>query len=159
MQRRDLAKSLILAGAAVAAAKTANAQTAPAAAPSGASRLAEVLRRGTLRIGTTGDFNPMSFRNTGSNEYTGFDIEAMTQFAADLGVKTEWIAAEWATLVAGIAVGVLRVPSPYPTLRASENGVDHFKSPVFSSSAQTCSWLSLIFPDPKITPPTTDTVL
>ncbi|MCX7325230.1 MAG: transporter substrate-binding domain-containing protein [Hyphomicrobiales bacterium] len=101
MQRRDLAKSLVLAGAAVAVANTAaRAQGAPAA---GGGRLAEILKRGSVRIGTTGDFNPMSFRNPGSNEYTGFDIEAMAEFAKDLGVKIEWVPTEWATLVAGIA--------------------------------------------------------
>ncbi|MGL4241386.1 MAG: transporter substrate-binding domain-containing protein [Beijerinckiaceae bacterium] len=103
MKRRDLGKSLILAGAAAAVARgTAQAQ-APAPAPVGNSRLAEVQRRGTIRIGTTGDFNPMSFRNPGSNEYVGFDIEAMTLFAADLGAKIEWVPTEWATIVAGIA--------------------------------------------------------
>jgi cyclohexadienyl dehydratase len=102
MNRRDLARTVLATGAAVAVAKAAQAQ-APAPAPTGNSRLAEVLRRGTIRIGTTGDFNPMSFRNPGSNEYTGFDIEAMTAFAADLGVKVEWVQTEWATLVAGIA--------------------------------------------------------
>jgi cyclohexadienyl dehydratase len=100
MKRRDLAKSLLLAGTVMAVARTsAQAQSAPA----GPSRLAEILKRGTIRIGTTGDFNPMSFRNPGSNEYQGFDIEAMTQFAADLGAKIEWVPTEWATLVAGIA--------------------------------------------------------
>lgn len=100
IQRRDLAKSLLLAGAAIAAASVpAAAQTAPGSA----SRLAEILKRGTIRIGTTGDFNPMSFRNPGSNEYQGFDIEAMTEFAKDLGAKIEWVPTEWATLVAGIA--------------------------------------------------------
>jgi cyclohexadienyl dehydratase len=103
MKRRDVAKSLILAGAALAATPAMAQAPAPAAMPAGANRLAEVLRRGALRVGTTGDFNPMSFRNPGSNEYVGFDIEAMTQFAADLGVRVEWVQTEWATLVAGIA--------------------------------------------------------
>lgn len=102
MKRRDLAKTLLVAGAAATVARAAQAQ-APAPAPTGSSRLAEVLRRGTLRVGTTGDFNPMSFRNPGSNDYVGFDIEAMTDFAKDLGVKLEWVPTEWATLVAGIA--------------------------------------------------------
>ncbi len=62
MKRRDLAKTLLVAGAAVTVARTAQAQ-APAPVPTGNTRLAEVLRRGTIRIGTTGDFNPMSFRN------------------------------------------------------------------------------------------------
>jgi cyclohexadienyl dehydratase len=67
------------------------------------SRLHTVLERGTLRVGTTGDFNPMSVRDTATNTYKGFDIEAMEQLAKDLGVKVEWVPTEWATLVAGIA--------------------------------------------------------
>jgi cyclohexadienyl dehydratase len=99
MDRRNLTKLLAMAGvAATALAGQALAQSAAAN-----SRLQEILKRGSIRIGTTGDFNPMSFRNPGSNEYTGFDIEAMTQLAKDLGVKIEWVPTEWATLVAGIA--------------------------------------------------------
>ena len=100
MNRRDMAKTFILAGVAVAVAGTvAEAQ----ALPTGASHLTEILKQGTLRVGTTGDFNPMSFRNPGSNEYQGFDIEAMVELAKELGVKIEWVSTEWATLVAGIA--------------------------------------------------------
>ena len=100
MNRRDIAKTLMFAGTvAIATEGGARAQTASGAG----SHLADVLKNGTLRVGTTGDFNPMSFRNPGSNEYQGFDIEAMAEFAKDLGVKIEWVAAEWATLVAGIA--------------------------------------------------------
>jgi cyclohexadienyl dehydratase len=66
------------------------------------SRLAQILERGTLRVGTTGDFNPMSMKDTATNTYTGFDVEAMNQLAADMGVKIEYVPAEWATLVNGI---------------------------------------------------------
>ncbi|MEO7243357.1 MAG: transporter substrate-binding domain-containing protein [Variovorax sp.] len=66
------------------------------------SHLAQILERGTLRVGTTGDFNPMSIKDTASNTYTGFDVEAMTQLAADMGVKVAFVPAEWATLVNGI---------------------------------------------------------
>lgn len=68
----------------------------------GKSRLQQILERGTLRVGTTGDFNPMSIRDPATNTYKGFDIEAMEQLAKDMGVKIEWVPAEWATLVAGI---------------------------------------------------------
>ncbi len=67
------------------------------------SHLQSVLERGTLRVGTTGDFNPMSVRDTATNAYKGFDIEAMEQLAKDMGVKVEWVPTEWATLVAGLA--------------------------------------------------------
>jgi cyclohexadienyl dehydratase len=66
------------------------------------SRLAQILERGTLRVGTTGDFNPMSIKDTATNTLTGFDIDAMNQLAADMGVKVEYVPAEWATLVNGI---------------------------------------------------------
>jgi len=66
------------------------------------SRLQTILERGTLRVGTTGDFNPMSIRDTATNSYKGFDIDAMEQLAKDMGVKIEWVSTEWATLIAGI---------------------------------------------------------
>ena len=54
------------------------------------SRLQKILESGTLRVGTTGDFNPMSFKDPGSNEYQGFDIDVAKQFAADMEVEIEF---------------------------------------------------------------------
>ena len=82
---------------------TAAALLAPAAAfAQTKSKLTQILERGTLRVGTTGDFNPMSIKDTATNTLTGFDVEAMTQLATDMGVKIEFVPAEWATLVNGI---------------------------------------------------------
>lgn len=100
-KRRDLAKSILAAGAVAAIASTAAKAQTPA--PASGSRLTQILARGSVRVGTTGDFNPMSFRDVTANEYKGFDIEAMTQLAKDLGVKVEWVATDWASLVAGVA--------------------------------------------------------
>ena len=58
----------------------------PAAAQT-KSHLQSVLERGTLRVGTTGDFNPMSVKDTATNSYKGFDIEALEHLAKDMGVK------------------------------------------------------------------------
>ena len=55
-----------------------------------------------MRVGTTGDFNPMSFKDTSTNSLVGYDIDAMTQLATDMGVKVEFVTTEWATLVNGI---------------------------------------------------------
>lgn len=88
-----LATTTLVAGLAFMLAQPAEAQ----------SRLQIIQERGTLRVGTTGDFNPMSVRDPATNTYKGFDIDAMEQLAADLGVGVEWVPAEWATLVAGVA--------------------------------------------------------
>ncbi|MFM9887991.1 MAG: substrate-binding periplasmic protein [Burkholderiales bacterium] len=89
-----------LAGIAIAFA----ASTAIAQAPA-KSRLHTILEKGVVRVGTTGDFNPMSIRDTTTSTYKGFDIEAMEQLAKDMGVKVEWVPAEWATLTAGLTSG------------------------------------------------------
>jgi cyclohexadienyl dehydratase len=66
------------------------------------ARLQAIRARGALRVGTTGDFEPMSFRIAGAAEYRGLDIDAMAQFAADIGVRVEWVATEWGRFVAAL---------------------------------------------------------
>ena len=66
------------------------------------SRLYQVLENGVLRVGTTGDWNPMTVRDPDTNTYRGFDIEMVTALAADLGVKLKFVPTDWKTLVNGI---------------------------------------------------------
>lgn len=72
----------------------------PAAAQ--VSALTKVLESGKLRVGTTGDWNPMSMKDPASDSYAGFDIDVMTELAKDLGVEIEFVPTEWKTLVPGI---------------------------------------------------------
>jgi len=64
--------------------------------------LQRILESGKLRVGTTGDFKPMSFRDTGSNEYVGLDIDAVKQLAKDMEVELEFVPTDWKTLINGI---------------------------------------------------------
>ncbi|EEX95219.1 prephrenate dehydratase [Vibrio orientalis CIP 102891 = ATCC 33934] len=66
------------------------------------SRLHEILDKGVLRVGTTGDWNPMTMKDPATNSYRGFDIDVTTELAKDLGVKVEYVATDWKTLVSGI---------------------------------------------------------
>ena len=66
------------------------------------STLTKVLQSGKLRVGTTGDWNPMSMKDPASGKYAGFDIDVMTELAKDLGVELEFVPTEWKTLVPGI---------------------------------------------------------
>jgi cyclohexadienyl dehydratase len=75
---------------------------APAGAEDGKSRLNRILQSGTLRVGTTGDYNPMSFRDAATKELTGHDVDAARQLAEDMGVKIEFVITDWKTLVNGI---------------------------------------------------------
>jgi cyclohexadienyl dehydratase len=66
------------------------------------SRLQKILDDGVLRVGTTGDWNPMTMKDPATNSYRGFDIDVTTELAKDLGVKVEYVATDWKTLVNGI---------------------------------------------------------
>jgi cyclohexadienyl dehydratase len=69
------------------------------------SALDEILSEGVLKVGTTGDWNPMSVRDTATNSYVGYDIDIMTELAKDLGVELELVPTDWKTLVNGVVAG------------------------------------------------------
>ncbi len=76
------------------------------AAPATAqSALNDILSTGVLKVGTTGDWNPMTVRDPATNSYIGYDIDVMTQLAADLGVELEMVPTDWKTLVNGVVAG------------------------------------------------------
>ena len=69
------------------------------------SALQEILNDGVLKVGTTGDWNPMTMRDPATNSYTGYDIDVMNELATDLGVEVEFVPTDWKTLVNGVVSG------------------------------------------------------
>ena len=67
--------------------------------PSGGDALQAVLARGVLRVGTTGDYCPMSYLNPETHVYEGFDAALAEDLAADLGVGIEYVPTTWPTLM------------------------------------------------------------
>ena len=67
-----------------------------------ASHLNRILESGTVRVGTTGDFPPMTSRDPDSKSYVGYDIDAGTELAKDLGVQVQFVPADWKTLINGM---------------------------------------------------------
>ncbi|MDE0970455.1 MAG: transporter substrate-binding domain-containing protein [Octadecabacter sp.] len=76
-----------------------------AAHVSAQSALSEILSNGVLKVGTTGDWNPMTMRDVATNSYKGYDIDVMAALASDLGVEVEFVPTDWKTLVAGVTSG------------------------------------------------------
>ena len=70
-----------------------------------AGRLEDIAARGTIRIGTTGDYIPMSYLNPKTGEYEGIDAELSEIIAKSLGVKIEYIPTTWPTLAADTQAG------------------------------------------------------
>lgn len=63
-----------------------------------AGHLEEIAARGTIRIGTTGDYRPMSYLNAETGEYEGIDAELSQLIADSLGVAIEYVPTTWSTL-------------------------------------------------------------
>ncbi|WP_419903050.1 transporter substrate-binding domain-containing protein [Kiloniella sp.] len=66
------------------------------------SRLNKILNAGELRVGTTGDWNPMTVKNTATGSYEGFDIDVVTELAKDMGVELKFVPTDWKTLINGV---------------------------------------------------------
>ena len=69
------------------------------------SALKDILNNGVLKVGTTGDWNPMTVKDPATNNYEGYDIDVMTELAKDMGVELEFVATDWKTLVNGVVSG------------------------------------------------------
>ena len=78
---------------------------------SGESRLQSILANGELRVGTTGDWNPMTMIDPSSKERTGFDIDIANALATDMGVKVVFVPTTWKTLVNGVVADKYDVTS------------------------------------------------
>src|SRR5258708_7672089 len=71
--------------------------TAPAQAD-GVSRLDEIQKRGTLRVGMTGDYLPFSHLDKATSKFSGFDVDVAETLGKALGVKIEYVQTAWPRL-------------------------------------------------------------
>ena len=73
--------------------------------PASAGHLEDIAARGTIRIGTTGDYIPMSYLNPATGRYEGIDAELSQLIADSLGVRLEYVPTSWPTLAADTQAG------------------------------------------------------
>lgn len=67
--------------------------------PVQADHRAEIATRGVLRVGTTGDYPPFSYRANAASPFIGLDIEMAGRLARALGVRLELVATSWPALM------------------------------------------------------------
>ena len=79
----------------------------PAAAQT--SRLDDILARGVLRVGTTGDYRPFTALDKASGGYSGFDVDLAQSLGAALGVKVEFEPTSWPNLARDFDAGAFDI--------------------------------------------------
>ena len=63
------------------------------------TKLEEIQDRGVIKVGTTGDYQPMSYLDPETGSYVGFDTELTEDLADALGVDIEYVETSWPTLM------------------------------------------------------------
>lgn len=69
------------------------------------TRLDDIIKRGTLRVGTTGDYLPFTSVDKATQTYRGFDIDMAEALAKALGVKVEFVQTTWPNLMKDFEAG------------------------------------------------------
>ncbi len=72
--------------------------------PAQPSLLATVAQRGELRVCTTGDYRPFTYRDA-AGAYTGIDVDMARNLAGSLGVPATFVPVTWSNLVDTLASG------------------------------------------------------
>jgi cyclohexadienyl dehydratase len=63
------------------------------------SRLDEIVSRGTLRVGMTGDYLPFTFFDKATQKFRGFDVDMAEALGKALGVKVDYVQTTWPQLM------------------------------------------------------------
>jgi cyclohexadienyl dehydratase len=63
------------------------------------SRLDDIVKRGTLRVGMTGDYLPFTSLDKTTSKFRGFDVDMAEALGKALGVKVEYVQTAWPQLM------------------------------------------------------------
>ena len=70
-----------------------------------ADLLQESKKRGVLRIAMEGTYPPFNYKDPKTGQLTGYDVDVAKLVANKLGLRPEFVATEWAAILAGLAAG------------------------------------------------------
>src|SRR6266436_2862139 len=63
-----------------------------------ASRLDDIIKRGTLRVGMTGDYLPFTYFDKATSKFRGFDVDMAKALGKALGVRVAYVQTAWPQL-------------------------------------------------------------
>jgi cyclohexadienyl dehydratase len=78
-------------------------------AAAGDTLLDQIIARGVLRVGSTGDYKPFTFLNPETKEFEGIDIDMARSLAKAMGVKLEIVKTSWPNLMPDLLAGKYEV--------------------------------------------------
>ena len=64
--------------------------------------VARIQQQGTVLVGTTGDYRPLSYRESETGLYWGFDLDIAGEIAKKMNVSVTYVPTSWPTLTADV---------------------------------------------------------
>lgn len=101
-----------------------------------AELLDSVKARGTLKIAMEGTYPPFNFKDPKTGELNGYDVDVARLLAARLGLKAEFVTAEWSGILAGLAANKYDVIVNQVGITAKRQESFDFSEPYTYSSPQ-----------------------
>ncbi|GGE26192.1 L-cystine-binding protein TcyA [Marinithermofilum abyssi] len=98
--------------------------------------LADIKKRGEIRIGTEGAYKPFSFRDEKTNQLTGYDVDVAKEVAKRLGVKAKFVEGPWDSMLTGLKTGRFDTIANQVGVRADRKKTFDFSKPYTVSYAQ-----------------------
>jgi cyclohexadienyl dehydratase len=94
------------------------------------TRLDDIIKRGTLRVGTTGDYLPFTSLDKATQTYRGFDIDMAEALGKALGVKVEFVATTWPNLTKDFEAGDFDIAMGGISITLDRQAKGFFSTPV-----------------------------
>jgi len=110
------------------------------------SRLAAILERGELRVGTSADLPPLTLRDE-DGEVSGFEADLVRALAAAMGLELSFVVRPFAELLGTLEAGEVDLVVAGMTMTPERNARVAFAGPTFVSGA------SLVSSDEALTEP------
>src|ERR1700722_1194866 len=94
------------------------------------SRLDDIIKRGTLRVGMTGDYLPFTFLDKATEKFRGFDVDMAEALGKALGVKVEFVQTAWPQLMKDFEADKFDIAMGGITITLDRQKKGPFSSPI-----------------------------
>ena len=94
------------------------------------TRLDDIVSRGKLRVGTTGDYRPFTYLNKETGKYEGHDIDVAAALAKAIGVEVEFVPTSWPTLSKDFAADKFDIAMGGVSITLPRQLIGSFSTPI-----------------------------
>jgi cyclohexadienyl dehydratase len=94
------------------------------------TRLDDIIGRGKLRIGATGDYRPFTYLNKETGKFEGHDIDVALALGKAMGVEVEFVQTSWPTLSKDFAADMFDIAMGGVSITLARQLIGSFSTPI-----------------------------